>query len=458
MTQPFPISSRSVIVLVLAAATAFATALPSAAERPHFTVTVQPQQPQVIDGQPATFLATTDPPGFEGEVQWKAVTRWGTATPETGEGPMFTVVFFDTEDGPCQWLAVRANDGWPDPPEPGEEWKQASTPDCIPDIFVPRGEDCWETDDCDTTVSFCTDPLPADFFESGSKQWRGEIPLKGPEEITVDTIVERLDDMSFPALDIRTTRVRLKKLDLESCAPFEVEYTDGTTKEWTVKVTESDFPPEDDGQMVVDRGHDNGGVFDSSFPLHIKYTFTKLEDPEVEVILDTGDPEEERDPLLMANFGVSPWAATIDPGSGVQTCGVNFHPGVRKRPTRPMCCKPVGHHVKGQKHIHKTGEKCKPCPDGACYNKKKLKCRMTVGPEPCDKPDEVYLGDSTDCRDIDRDGLLDWVEFDNCCVADQIQSTVCHSLSNRFDEDTDGDGMLDGDEVLAGRDPCTPDP
>lgn len=439
------------IVLLLAA-------VPLHAERPHFTVTIQPQQPQVVDGQPATFLAVTHPPGFESQVQWRTVTRWGTATPATGEGAMFTVVFFNTEDGPCQWLAVRADDGWPEPPEPGEEWKQTSFPDCIPDLFVPRGDDCWETDDCDTLASFCTDPLPADFFEPGSKKWRSEIPLKGPEEIDVDTVIERLDDMSFQGLDVRTSRIRLKKLDLESCNPITVEYDDGTTKDWSVKVEESDFPPEDDGEMVVDRGHDNGGTFDSSFPLHVKYTFTRTDDPNVVAVLDTGDPEENRDPLLLQNFGVSPWAASLDPGSTLPSCSPSFHPGVRKPPMINMCCKPVGHHVKGQKHIHKTGQKCKPCPDGACYDKKKLKCRITTGLTPCNQPDEVYLGDGTDCRDVDRDKLLDWVEKDNCCAADIKTSNVCDSLSDRFDDDTDGDGMGDGDELLAGRDPCTPEP
>lgn len=466
LSRGFPASwpaAYPLAALLLACTLAALVAEPAGAEAdPPFRVIVQPQQPLVFDGQPASFTATTDPPGFESLVHWKAVTRWGFADPPEGQGPTFTVIFHQTFGEPgeqCQWLAVRAGD---DPEEvgeePGEEWKQATTPDCIPDIYVPAGEDCWETEDCDTIASFCTDPLPAGFFGEGSKQWRQEILLQGAEGIALDTRLERLGSMNFTGLDIRKVPLELSSLDLESCDPITVEYDDGTTLDWTVTVTESEFEQEQ-GEMVVERTYDNGGLFRSEFPVYVKYTFTRVDDPEIEAVLDTGDPDNQLDPFLLGSFSLSPWVSQLEAGIQMPVCGTAFVPGVSgggtpSVPTR-QCCKEIGH--KGPGHKHVTKRICKPCPDGACYDKKKLTCRRVL-PEHCDGADEVFLGESTDCKDTDRDKLPDWVENDNCCLADQVSQDSCNALSSPGDRDSDGDGIWDGDEILQGRDPCTPEP
>jgi hypothetical protein len=70
----------------------------------------------IPDGQPVTFQAVTDPPGFEDEVTWLAATKMGTTNPVTGEGREFTTRFDNTfvlvdpgtgERG--QWIGVRAD-------------------------------------------------------------------------------------------------------------------------------------------------------------------------------------------------------------------------------------------------------------------------------------------------------------------------------------------------------------
>ena len=68
----------------------------------------------IPEGEPVTFTAVTDPPGYEAEITWLASTKYGTATPVLGSGPMFTVQFEDTwevEAGgvPFQWLGAKAD-------------------------------------------------------------------------------------------------------------------------------------------------------------------------------------------------------------------------------------------------------------------------------------------------------------------------------------------------------------
>lgn len=417
-------------------------------------VNIIPGQPEVFDGQPAVFFAATQPPGFEDQVQWTATTQNGFAQPPTGIGRDFTTVFFDTVPL-CQRLTVEALLETPEGTSTAV-WTQIREDDCYEDIFIPRGEDCWETNDCETKASFCINPLPMDFFAPGSHEWRDEILLKGPDNITVDTTVERLDDVLLLELDQATTRVRLVTLDLESCNPITVTYDDHEEL-WDVKVQQSDFPDPNPGTMTIDRTFANGGTFGSDFPVHVKYTFTNQGTGD-EVILDTGDPDDEfdLDPILLKTSGSTPWVSTLDGQIIVESCGINFHPGVfgGGGGGGRQCCKKVGH--KGPGHIHETGPpKCKPCPDGACYDKIRLKCRRVLEKD-CNLPGEVFMGMGTDCADTDNDGLQNFAEKNNCCLAGQVSQDACNSLSDPGNADTDGDGVNDGQEILQGRDPCTP--
>lgn len=67
-------------------------------------------------GEPVTFTAVTNPPGYEEYITWLGSTKFGSCEPVTGEGSEFTAQFEDTwgphpEYGePWQWLGVRADD------------------------------------------------------------------------------------------------------------------------------------------------------------------------------------------------------------------------------------------------------------------------------------------------------------------------------------------------------------
>ncbi len=67
-------------------------------------------------GQPVTFTAVTDPPGYENEINWVSSTKFGTAVPIVGRGPTFTTRFDDAwgsfpdePDKLTQWLGVKAD-------------------------------------------------------------------------------------------------------------------------------------------------------------------------------------------------------------------------------------------------------------------------------------------------------------------------------------------------------------
>ncbi|MCA9289522.1 MAG: hypothetical protein KDA25_00235, partial [Phycisphaerales bacterium] len=68
----------------------------------------------IPDGEPALYIAKTDPPGYEPFVTWLAATKYGSATPVLGDGPSFLTIFTDTFGwdpavGLWQWAGVRAD-------------------------------------------------------------------------------------------------------------------------------------------------------------------------------------------------------------------------------------------------------------------------------------------------------------------------------------------------------------
>ncbi len=64
----------------------------------------------IPQGEPVTFTAVTNPPGYESEITWLSSTKYGAGSPVLGNGPSFTTQFNNTvgPDG-FQWLGVRAD-------------------------------------------------------------------------------------------------------------------------------------------------------------------------------------------------------------------------------------------------------------------------------------------------------------------------------------------------------------
>ncbi len=64
----------------------------------------------IVEGEPVVFLAETEPRGYESEITWLSSTKYGSAIPVLGQGPVFVAQFDDTwgPDG-SQWLGVKAD-------------------------------------------------------------------------------------------------------------------------------------------------------------------------------------------------------------------------------------------------------------------------------------------------------------------------------------------------------------
>lgn len=154
----------------------------------------------------------------------------------------------------------------------------AAAPAPALDRVVDSGLDIWITrGDGSTFFTFENDPLPADFFCSGSEAFVGTIVLQGvpvatsPEGVlgVSDTILQRLDDAVFDQDGVATTRLRMRALHLEGvdllrnwCGAFRVEVVlDGEQP-----VTE----------MRIHRESDFGGRFDAEVAVNGKLIFTPV--------------------------------------------------------------------------------------------------------------------------------------------------------------------------------------
>ena len=80
----------------------------------------------IPEGEPVVFTAVTDPPGYENDITWLSSTKYGTASPVLGEGPVFVAEFNDTwgphpDGGLWQWFGAKADNA-----KVGQDQKQGS--------------------------------------------------------------------------------------------------------------------------------------------------------------------------------------------------------------------------------------------------------------------------------------------------------------------------------------------
>ncbi len=330
---------------------------------------------------------------------------------------------------------------------------------CIPNDCIPPGDDCFATSCGNTTYDFCETPIPADFFDPGSRPFEDVVLLQGADgPPNADTVMRRLSPLSLPNIgDSTTVPIELVSLSLVGCDPITINNIGGPDSLWAVSVTLSPTPAPQ-GSMTVRKTHPNGGVFYSEFLVQPLFIFRRTTPPFDVRMLDTG--AEGIPPAMLGAVGSSPWVRT--PSVPVQPlCDSYFAPGVEGDPANLMqcqsaqeCCVPVGH--AGPGHLHVTGEACGPCPCGACC-KPDASCEIVEGADPqgeCNVLGGTYGGDGTTCDDSDADGIPDWFEKSDCCQP----TTPCFASSDPHDANTDDDpfGLRDGTEVSLGCDPCNP--
>lgn len=321
-------------------------------------------------------------------------------------------------------------------------------------VVVPPGEDCWSTScGSDTRFNFCDTPIPADFFDPGSEPFAGEVELGGAGT-GIDTRVERLDEMDLSGPDgvpvQDTVDIQLVELSLTSCSPITV-IVNSTPELWDVAVDLSSAPAPT-GNMVVTKDHPNGGLFSSDFFVQPVFTFTRQGDAAVRV-LDIATDEVILPPIQFGTVGQAPWVHR--PSNEVSNCGEGFVPGVEENlGDGSQCCKPVGHSSEQPGHIHETAPPdCSLCVEGACCE------AVGLGAGTCSEATAgtcagEFLGEGTGCADSDLDGIPDVQELNNCTQCSLPPYDQCRLPTAAFLSDTDGDGVDDNDELLAGTDPC----
>lgn len=151
---------------------------------------------------------------------------------------------------------------------------------------IYAGSDMWRTpDDGSTFTDFALDPIPADFFCSGSAPFTGRIEFRGSPLATsppgalgsTDTIVLRLDDAFLDRRGVGTTRIRVAALSFVSRAPAQTG-----CGLFDVEVGLVGLQPTTEMRIV--REDENGGYFLAPISVVVKLTFTPVGGPAREVL------------------------------------------------------------------------------------------------------------------------------------------------------------------------------
>jgi len=156
------------------------------------------------------------------------------------------------------------------------------------DPVIEHGSDIWQTrGDGTTLVSFKNEPLPADFFCSGTPPFTGGAILRGVPLATspagalgpTDTIVQRLDDAVFDENGVAVTRLQVAAIQLESVAPLRT-----ACGAYTVRMSLDDGE-QPFGEMRIVRQGPDFGYYESTVALNFKMTFTPVDRQGPELVL-----------------------------------------------------------------------------------------------------------------------------------------------------------------------------
>lgn len=146
------------------------------------------------------------------------------------------------------------------------------------DQVIDSGLDLWITRSSATFVGFDSDPLPADFFCSGSQPFAGKIGFQGVPVATQpagalgrsDTILQRLDDAVFDENGIAVTRLQIRALQFEATEVFRNE-----CGAFQVRVGLNGEQPITEMRIV--RESPNGGRFEAEVAVNAKIVFTPVD-------------------------------------------------------------------------------------------------------------------------------------------------------------------------------------
>ena len=148
------------------------------------------------------------------------------------------------------------------------------------EVLIERGIDIWWTPaDGSTRADFRIDPIPAGFFCADSRPFQGSILFGGapvatsPEGILggADTVVQRLDDVTFSGAGVATTRVQMAALSLVGLMPVE-------TRCGSFEVKASLTGEQPTTRMEITYDGEQGGRYAAPLDLVVRLTFTPVGD------------------------------------------------------------------------------------------------------------------------------------------------------------------------------------
>ncbi len=191
------------------------------------------------------------------------------------------------------------------------------------------------SDDGPTVVQFGSPAIPSippDFFYPGSAPFISPIVLTGkPFDVLMfdaDTTISRLNDPVLP-IDLPgafgQVPIELVSLNLVSINPITVNGIQ-PPQQWDVTVTLSDVLPPP-GNLQAQKTHHNGGTFSAQFFVQPRFTFTRIDDPSMIRVLDTGEIPL---PALQLNVNGGQWVHAVNPDLNVVTPsqGSQWIPGI----------------------------------------------------------------------------------------------------------------------------------
>ncbi len=150
---------------------------------------------------------------------------------------------------------------------------------------IDSGSDFWVTPgDGSTFAQFKHDPLPADFFCSGSSPFAGTIIMQGVPVVDspveklglADTAIQRLDQAVFDDKGVAVTRIQVRAMQFEGTRHLVNEC--GTFRVNLELVGEQPVT-----QMRIFRTSPEGGRFEAEIAVNIKIAFTPV-DHKAEVV------------------------------------------------------------------------------------------------------------------------------------------------------------------------------
>ena len=159
-------------------------------------------------------------------------------------------------------------------------------------VVIPAGDDLWHTP-CGgaTHTTFCP-PIPPGFFGPGSDAFGGRVELGGApfdaNPADVDTVVQRLGDVTLQPGATGEVQIELTQLNLVSCRPIIVTFNGDQNRQlWDVRLERS-TQPQERGVMAITLDDSGGGTFDATLPVTPRFTFTRQSDGRTQT-LDAGE-------------------------------------------------------------------------------------------------------------------------------------------------------------------------